>query len=35
VVTHDSRMARLATHKVYLLDGKVVSEKEYRSASLE
>jgi len=35
VVTHDPRMARLATHKVFLLDGKVVSEKQYRSASLE
>jgi len=35
VVTHDMRMVRFATHKVFLLDGKVVSEKEYRNASLE
>jgi len=35
VVTHDLRMMRFATHKVFLLDGKVVSEKEYRAASLE
>ena len=35
VVTHDPRMVRFATHKVFLLDGKAVSEKEYRSASLE
>jgi putative ABC transport system ATP-binding protein len=34
VVTHDARMVRFATHKVFLLDGKVVSEKEYRSTSL-
>jgi putative ABC transport system ATP-binding protein len=35
VVTHDLRMVHFATHKVFLLDGKVVSEKEYRTASLE
>jgi putative ABC transport system ATP-binding protein len=35
VVTHDPRMVRFATHKVFLLDGKAVSEKEYRTASLE
>ena len=35
VVTHDPRMTRFATHKVFLLDGKVVSEAEYQSAALE
>jgi putative ABC transport system ATP-binding protein len=35
VVTHDARMIRFATHKIFLLDGKVVSEKDYRAASLE
>jgi putative ABC transport system ATP-binding protein len=35
VVTHDPRMSRFATHKVFLLDGKAVNEKEYRTASLE
>jgi putative ABC transport system ATP-binding protein len=35
VVTHDPRMVRFATHKVFLLDGKAVSEKQYRTASLE
>ena len=35
VVTHDARMTHFATHKVFLLDGKAVSEKEYRRASLE
>jgi putative ABC transport system ATP-binding protein len=35
VVTHDLRMVRFATHKVFLLDGRVVSENEYRTASLE
>jgi putative ABC transport system ATP-binding protein len=35
VVTHDARMVRFATHKVFLLDGKVVSKEQYRSASLE
>jgi putative ABC transport system ATP-binding protein len=35
VVTHDPRMVRFATHKVFLLDGKAVSEKQYHAASLE
>ena len=35
VVTHDARMVRFATHKIFLLDGKVVSEDKYRTASLE
>jgi len=35
VVTHDARMVRFATHKIFLLDGRVVSEKNYRTASLE
>jgi putative ABC transport system ATP-binding protein len=35
VVTHDPRMTRFATHKIFLLDGKVVSEEEYQSAALE
>jgi len=35
VVTHDPRMVHFATHKVFLLDGKAVSEKEYRTASLD
>jgi putative ABC transport system ATP-binding protein len=35
VVTHDPRMSRFATHKVFLLDGRAVSEKEYSRASLE
>ncbi len=35
VVTHDPRMTRFATHKIFLLDGHVVSEAEYQSASLE
>jgi putative ABC transport system ATP-binding protein len=35
VVTHDPRMVRFSTHELFLLDGKVVSEKEYRSASLQ
>ena len=35
VVTHDPRMVRFATHEIFLLDGKVVSEKEYRTASLQ
>lgn len=32
VVTHDPRMTRFATHKIFLLDGHVVSEAEYQSA---
>ncbi len=33
VVTHDPRMHHFATSKVYLLDGKVVSEAEFQAAS--
>ncbi|MBL8098833.1 MAG: ABC transporter ATP-binding protein [Anaerolineales bacterium] len=35
VVTHDARMTRFATHKIFLLDGRVVSESEYQSAALQ
>ena len=35
VVTHDPRMTRFATHKIFLLDGKIVSEVEYQSAALD
>jgi putative ABC transport system ATP-binding protein len=35
VVTHDPRMTRFATHKIFLLDGHVVDEDEYQSAVLE
>lgn len=35
VVTHDPRMTRFATHTIFLLDGKVVSENEYQQAVLE
>ena len=35
VVTHDPRMIRFATHKIFLLDGRIVSEDEYQSAALE
>jgi putative ABC transport system ATP-binding protein len=35
VVTHDPRMIRFATHKIFLLDGRIVSEEEYQSAALE
>ena len=35
VVTHDPRMTRFATHKIFLLDGHVVSEAEYQSAILD
>ncbi len=34
VVTHDSRMKQFATHHLYLLDGKIVSEAEYNAASI-
>jgi putative ABC transport system ATP-binding protein len=34
VVTHDSRMNRFATHQVFLLDGRTVTEDEYKSASI-
>ena len=35
VVTHDPRMIRFATHKIFLLDGRIVSEEQYQSAALE
>jgi putative ABC transport system ATP-binding protein len=35
VVTHDPRMTRFATHQLFLLDGRVVSEAEYQSALQE
>ena len=35
VVTHDPRMIRFATHKIFLLDGRSVSEADYQSAALE
>ena len=35
VVTHDPRMMRFATHKIFLLDGHMVSEAEYQSATLD
>jgi len=35
VVTHDPRMTRFATHKIFLLDGHVVTEEEYQSASMD
>ena len=35
VVTHDPRMTRFATHKIYLLDGHIVSEADYEAAALE
>ncbi|MCQ3936062.1 MAG: ABC transporter ATP-binding protein [Chloroflexi bacterium] len=35
VVTHDPRMTRFATNKIFLLDGKVVSEAEYQFAIME
>lgn len=35
VVTHDPRMTRFATRKIFLLDGREVSEAEYQSAALE
>ncbi len=34
VVTHDIRIKHFATHFVYLLDGKIVSEAEYDAASV-
>jgi putative ABC transport system ATP-binding protein len=34
VVTHDPRMTGFATHKIFLLDGKIVTEAEYQSAAL-
>ncbi len=35
VVTHDQRMIRFATHKIFLLDGKMVSEAAYDLANTE
>jgi putative ABC transport system ATP-binding protein len=35
VVTHDPRMMRFATHKIFLLDGRMVTEEEYQSATLD
>ena len=35
VVTHDPRMTRFATHKIFLLDGHLVSEDTYHAANLE
>jgi putative ABC transport system ATP-binding protein len=35
VVTHDTRMLRFATHKIFLLDGRQVSEQAYQAASME
>ncbi len=35
VVTHDLRMLHFATHKMFLLDGHIVSEVEYQSAVLD
>ncbi len=33
VVSHDSRMKHFATHTIYLLDGKIVTEEEFEAAS--
>lgn len=33
VVSHDERMKQFATHVIYLLDGKIVTEQEYQDAS--
>jgi len=35
VVTHDHRMIHFATHQLYLLDGRIVSEEEYNSATIQ
>ncbi|MCS7010452.1 MAG: ABC transporter ATP-binding protein [Anaerolineales bacterium] len=35
VVTHDPRMTRFATHRLFLLDGKIVSESEYQAAVMQ
>ena len=35
VVSHDARMTRFATHNIFLLDGRVVTEAEYQSATLQ
>jgi putative ABC transport system ATP-binding protein len=34
VVTHDTRMKQFATRHMYLLDGKIVTEAQYNTASL-
>ena len=34
VVSHDSRMTAFATHKVFLLDGCIVSEEEFLTATM-
>lgn len=34
VVTHDTRMKQFATHHLYLLDGRIVSEEEFNAASI-
>jgi putative ABC transport system ATP-binding protein len=34
VVSHDPRIIYYATHKVYLLDGRIVSENEYQMAAM-
>ena len=34
VVSHEPRMAHFATHRLFLLDGKTVSESEYNQATL-
>jgi len=33
VVTHDPRMVPFATQRIFLLDGRIVSEKNYRAAA--
>ena len=35
VVSHDARMTHFSTNNIFLLDGRIVSEAEYQSASLE
>ena len=35
VVTHDPRMTRFSTRKIFLLDGHLVSEETYHAANLE
>jgi putative ABC transport system ATP-binding protein len=34
VVTHDARMKQFATHHLYLLDGRIVTEQEYEAGSM-
>jgi putative ABC transport system ATP-binding protein len=34
VVTHDTRMKHFATHQLFILDGKIVNEEEYNTASI-